>query len=382
MDAKFSASISRVFLKLSEAERIAAGAMAAAGFIPIVGWAGRAVKGGSAIYKTAKGFNAAENALDAYKSSKGLDVLKQTEYGLYGLTAANGLGEAVTGRDMFGNELTEEQRQNSLMNALGIAGVAGAAKVADKTKFIPYSKEYLQNKVQKAQGTIKDMGKVLGKVEVPTGVKVRTVADTTGNTYKSIGVDRATIKDLAQKITAKGEGSKGTGNGKHLDDVPRIKEVEVSFKRNDKHDSEEFARQLKDQEKGMNELTVDEYLKNREKYIEQGRAIEGNAAQQATREKALNKKIEELFESGMSWEEAEIKANSWLKTQAALHNPDQIAGGNPLNIGGMGDKRINSSIGSQWKYRIDIVDDQIGELAKLMTPEQRKSTYLNVKLTH
>lgn len=166
---------------------------------------------------------------------------------------------------------------------------------------------------------------------------------------------------------------------KHL---PRIKEVEVNFKRNDKHDSEEFARQLKDQEKGMNELTVDEYLKNREKYIEQGRAIEGNAAQQAAREKALNKKIEELFENGMSWEEAEKNANSWLKSQAALHNPDQIAGGKPLNIGGMGDKRINSSIGSQWKYRIDIVDEQIGELTKSMTSDQRKNTYLNVKLTH
>lgn len=48
----------------------------------------------------------------------------------------------------------------------------------------------------------------------------------------------------------------------------------------------------------------------------------------------------------------------------------------------MGDKRINSSIGSQWKYRIDIVDEQIGERAKLMTPKQRKNTYLNVKLTH
>ncbi|OBW60639.1 hypothetical protein A9986_01130 [Solibacillus silvestris] len=162
-----------------------------------------------------------------------------------------------------------------------------------------------------------------------------------------------------------------------------MKEVEVNFKRNDKHDSEEFARQLKDQEKGMNELTVDEYLKNREKYIEQGRAIEGNAAQQAAREKALNKKIEELFENGMSWEEAEKNANSWLKSQAALHNPDQIAGGKPLNIGGMGDKRkINSSIGSQWKYRIDIVDEQIGELTKSLTSDQRKNTYLNVKLTH
>ncbi|WP_232504530.1 polymorphic toxin type 15 domain-containing protein [Solibacillus silvestris] len=171
----------------------------------------------------------------------------------------------------------------------------------------------------------------------------------------------------------------GKGNIKHL---PRIKEVEVNFKRNDKHDSEEFARQLKDQEKGMNELTVDEYLKNREKYIEQGRAIEGNAAQQAAREKALNKKIEELFENGMSWEEVEKNANSWLKSQAALHNPDQIAGGKPLNIGGMGDKRINSSIGSQWKYRIDIVDEQIGELTKSLTSDQRKNTYLNVKLTH
>ena len=28
----------------------------------------------------------------------------------------------------------------------------------------------------------------------------------------------------------------------------------------------------------------------------------------------------------MSWEEAEGKATSWLKTQATLHNPDQIAG--------------------------------------------------------
>ncbi|MFJ7678591.1 deaminase domain-containing protein [Peribacillus sp. NPDC097198] len=83
--------------------------------------------------------------------------------------------------------------------------------MANGTKFIPYSKEFVQNQVQKAQDSIKDMGKALGKVEVPTGVKVRTVADTTGNTYKNISVDKTTIKDLAQKVTAKGDGSKGTG---------------------------------------------------------------------------------------------------------------------------------------------------------------------------
>lgn len=66
---------------------------------------------------------------------------------------------------------------------------------------------------------------------------------------------------------------------------------------------------------------------NSKRFIGKGRAIEGNAAQQAAREKALSKKIEELFESGLSWGEAEEKAASWLKTQAALPNPDQIAGG-------------------------------------------------------
>ena len=47
----------------------------------------------------------------------------------------------------------------------------------------------------------------------------------------------------------------------------------------------------------------------------------------------------------------------------------------------MGDKRVNSSIGSQWKYRIDVVDEQIKEIAKDMPPEKLKSTYLSVKLT-
>ncbi|MFE4142985.1 ribonuclease YeeF family protein [Peribacillus sp. YIM B13472] len=117
--------------KLSDAERIAAGAMAAAGFIPVVGWAGRAIKGGSALYKTAKGLNAANHALDAYKTTKGFSLLQKTEYGIYGLLAANGLGEAAAGKDMFGNQLTEEQRQNGLLMALGIGGVAGAAKYVD-----------------------------------------------------------------------------------------------------------------------------------------------------------------------------------------------------------------------------------------------------------
>ncbi|MGH1049508.1 polymorphic toxin type 15 domain-containing protein [Bacillus cytotoxicus] len=246
----------------------------------------------------------------------------------------------------------------------------------------------------KENETLKNALHTWKKTKVPVGIRS---ADT-GMGIKIPHIEHATVGEIAENLarvraTAKedayqlakgngGSGVKGTGNSKHLNDLPKIKEIEVNFNRNVKHDSEEFARQLKDQEKGMNELTVDEYLKNRERYIAQGRAIEGNAAQQAAREEAYVQKVNELQREGLTLSNAKKKAKEWLDTQAALHNPDQIAGGKAEIIGGMGDKRINSSIGSQWRYRIDIVDEQIKELARNMKPEQLKSTYLNVKLTH
>ncbi|WP_090990463.1 pre-toxin TG domain-containing protein [Bacillus sp. OV322] len=77
----------RTHTKLTTAQRTAAGAMALAGFIPIVGWAGRAAKGGVAIYRTAKVLNAADHALDAYKTTKGFAALQKTEKGIYALAA-------------------------------------------------------------------------------------------------------------------------------------------------------------------------------------------------------------------------------------------------------------------------------------------------------
>ncbi|MDR4433272.1 T7SS effector LXG polymorphic toxin [Bacillus tequilensis] len=116
--------------KLSAAERVTAGAMAAAGFIPVVGWAGRAFKGGKAIYKTGKAAIAAEHALDAYKTGKSLDILKMTEMGAYGLVASNGFSEAVTGKDMFGNKVSEEKRkQGALEAALSLVGISSARYV-------------------------------------------------------------------------------------------------------------------------------------------------------------------------------------------------------------------------------------------------------------
>ncbi len=86
--------------------------------------------------------------------------------------------------------------------------------------------------------------------------------------------------------------------------ISKIDEIEIKFNYKSKYDEAEFARQLADQEAGMNKLTVDEYLKNRERYIAEGRAIEANIIQQAARKEALAQKIAELRKSGLSYSEA------------------------------------------------------------------------------
>ena len=50
----------------------------------------------------------------------------------------------------------------------------------------------------------------------------------------------------------------------------------------------------------------------------------------------------------------------------------------------MGDAGVNKSIGSQWKNKgiAKNMDDHIREQAAKMTPEERRTTKLNVELDH
>ena len=166
------------------------------------------------------------------------------------------------------------------------------------------------------------------------------------------------------------------------EEIPRLDEVSVEFKYKDKFDEAEFSRQLKGQQDGLNDLTVQEYFDNRERYLKEGRSKEGSKAQKVARKKALQEKIDELMDSGMSRKEAKEVAKDWMEEQAALHDPDQIAGGDPTKISGMGDRRVNSSLGSQWKTRIDAMDEQIRKLAEGLSPEELKTTYLNINLSY
>ncbi|PTI49500.1 hypothetical protein BU085_11955 [Staphylococcus warneri] len=204
---------------------------------------------------------------------------------------------------------------------------------------------------------------------------------------------RISIKNIQRsftpnhQVTHTPKDSRVKSEGRHVghtnnsrENIKRIEPISVGFKRNIKHDEKEFYRQLKDQEAGLNKLTVKEYMDNREKYIKNGRDIEAKHYQKEARNKVKNEKLEELLNQGFSKHEAKARVNKMFRKQAALHNPDMIAGEYAHNIGGLGDKNINSSLGSQWKYRIDDLDFQIYEQSKKFNEKELEQLYLNISL--
>ena len=120
-------------------------------------------------------------------------------------------------------------------------------------------------------------------------------------------------------------------------------------------DVPEFDRQLAGQETGINNMTVDEYLKGREAFDSKSSVRDPNVARQAreAHQKALIRDISRTLRSeGMSrsqaMNEATKQASDIMKTLAALHNPDMVAGGKDV-ISGFGQRGINSRIGAQWR---------------------------------
>lgn len=148
----------------------------------------------------------------------------------------------------------------------------------------------------------------------------------------------------------------------------------------------EFRRQLKAQERGLNKQSVAENMENRQNYqlrkeeTGNGRSPESYMAQQRVREKAIAQRIESNQNKGLSYGEAKKEADEWIQKQAALHDPDQIAGGNPLKVSKMGDRNINSSIGSQWSSRVSQLEDAANRFAKNYLKEELRQIKMNVKL--
>jgi len=97
----------------------------------------------------------------------------------------------------------------------------------------------------------------------------------------------------------------------------------------------------------------------------------------------------QLREQGWSTLDARTRAAEMaadqMKTLAALHNPDMVAGGRDV-IAGFGDRSINSRIGAQWKALTGEPGAKSTRLAELdkaaeRVPESlRVTTKMNAKL--
>lgn len=143
--------------------------------------------------------------------------------------------------------------------------------------------------------------------------------------------------------------------------------VSITFQCNTlKYVQSVFDEQLRGQESGLNAISVSDWEKNRSQYVTSGRGT--SVPQEEVRE--LYRK--DLKAKGKT--DAEIEAE--LERLAALHEPDLVAGGFNV-IGKLGSRYINSSIGSQWRTNVLLLQTAVGNINAADKPKLR----INVKLT-
>ena len=146
----------------------------------------------------------------------------------------------------------------------------------------------------------------------------------------------------------------------------------------------EFDRQLLGQQRGINNMTVDEYLKGR-KAFEKGNAVRdpsvARAARAAYKDDLERTLTRDYQRKGFSPDEAEREAAKdaaeAMATLAALHNPDMVAGGKDV-IRDFGNRNVNSRIGAQWTKGERLA--QLDRAARAIPPTLRRATKMNAKL--
>ena len=182
-------------------------------------------------------------------------------------------------------------------------------------------------------------------------------------------------------------------------------EIIINFNCKRSLDSVEFRRQLRLQQEGLRNMTIREFLENRDEFFKrkidakargvknpEGRDPAGAAEMRKVKEKAIQDLAAELRDKNPEMtladalKQAKAKINDPKNRQVPLHRVDQIAGGKGTDIAGMGRSRENSSIGAAWiqpenqrsgnETRADSLDRQVRNL-----PDADKDKKMNVTLT-
>jgi len=163
-----------------------------------------------------------------------------------------------------------------------------------------------------------------------------------------------------------------------IEDIDTFDVTLRPFKRNRKHDPVEYDRQYNEQMDALQQMPLSDWLRNRTEYLQNGRTSDSLRAQEYARGIAEKKKFAELIRSGQSPDAARTNAAEWMRTQAATHRLDGIAGGDVTDISGVGDSRINSSLGSQWRTRVGDIDAAVVRYIQANPGADLSSVYMNV----
>ncbi|EED40153.1 paar motif family protein [Stenotrophomonas sp. SKA14] len=146
----------------------------------------------------------------------------------------------------------------------------------------------------------------------------------------------------------------------------------------------EMDRQLKGQEQGLNDMSVEDYLSAREAFDPKNRdRAAAKKAREDFREKIKNEKYDELASEVDDPKVAERlateHADATMKALNALHNPDLVAGGQD-KIADFGDAEVNHTIGRQWSHASKDQATRIQDLdaaARQVPVGERRTTKMN-----
>jgi hypothetical protein len=119
---------------------------------------------------------------------------------------------------------------------------------------------------------------------------------------------------------------------------------------------DEYNRQLRLQQSGMNDLSVGEWEHNVRGFEDVGRLDSGQSAARA---------------------QAGGQAGDGM---AVLHGPVLVAGGRPETFDGLGDSGVNSSIGRRWQENFGGLRRSVTDATAGVPPDLLRFVHVNVRL--
>ncbi|MCG7540751.1 polymorphic toxin type 15 domain-containing protein [Pseudoalteromonas sp. OF7H-1] len=341
------------------------------GLVPVVG---SAVKGvGKVILKnTGESLSAALAVLRKLGKGDPVKYLRDINWQDLGKQSATEVKNIVKGlRDSL-DDMSTSWHYDLLLPDAAIEGMQATVKRLDDVtpkidQHMQQAAQEIGQRVNKALDEYQGQSPIRGVTDKPTKAKADELEPPKGNELPG-----AAIKRMPQHKVA-------------------------CFKKNDKGTVQEYDRQLEGQMTGLNNMSVKEYLDNRDAFKKIGRKGTGKAQKKA-REDFKNELIlkyeEKLINSGEYFGDEAIKqakqlASKDMKTLHALHNPDMIAGGLD-EVVELGDASVNQSIGAQWNNngfddngmkttssRVEIMDIEAKKALSTLGPDAKLNMNLH-----